>query len=98
MSDERLMPDADAMADEARTQYQELFFYGGETARYVLTDLLNRLCLWEKIETDEELQRHNAAVEILEILGIGDPEDREGLIGAWLDYPINPLKTRRHNG
>lgn len=95
MSDEA---NFDALEDQSRTNFQELFIHSAGDPAVVLTDLLNRLCFWEKIESEEELQRHNAAIEILETIGIGHPEDRESLIRIWLEYPINPLKMRRRNG
>jgi len=87
--DDGLYPDEDVMADEAKTRFREVFVYGGENGRYVFASLMNMLCFWDTVGTEEELYRHNAAMEILQTMGIGDLEDREKLLGLLLDYPIS---------
>lgn len=86
--EEELLPDEEALQKEATTRFREVFVYGGENERYVLTYLLNMLCFWERCETEEQTYLRNAATEILKIIGIGRPIDRQDLIGVLLDFPI----------
>ncbi len=87
LEEEKRSP-AEIQKEEAQDRFRQVFVYGGKDGRYVLTTLLNMLSFWDKSESEEQIYRRNAAVEILNIMGIGSFEDRAGLVDALCDHPV----------
>ncbi len=88
-------PELTASLESDRKARREAFYRFRDVAEtesgaWVFTYLFNMLKLWEPVETGEERVRRNVAVEILDIMGIGRPEDRLDMFIELVNRPVKP--------
>lgn len=69
-----------------------------EETREVLKDVLNDLCYFGELETDEQRILHNAAKKLLAKLGIALPGQMDAQVEAFRNILPQPPKEQDDNG